>query len=164
MFSFKSILIFFAQFRVPLITIWLKQQRFALIVIFLSHSFAYTINNTEIFKPQLFSSHATCLHTRLTEFLLNQRYLLCRSISILMNALEGEYLCRQVVYCYFCILFTLSLQCCCWLFICLFSFFIPLLLLYFGIFVDHVNESIIFVFEAFVYLFDNTIFNFVTAF
>ena len=27
--------------------------------------------NTAIFKPQLFSSHSMCLHTRLTEFFLN---------------------------------------------------------------------------------------------
>ena len=30
--------------------------------------------------------------------------------------LRNLYKCRQVLYCYFCILFTLSLQCCCCLF------------------------------------------------
>ena len=60
---------------------------------------------------QLFSFHITCLHTRLTEFLLNclslhksDRILtklpkatlsrfLYRRVSSLMNALEGEYFC-----------------------------------------------------------------------
>ena len=47
----------------------LKQQQCALIVILISHSVAY-------FNSQLFSSHAMCLYTRLTEFFLNCCYLL----------------------------------------------------------------------------------------
>ena len=52
---------------------------------------------TEIFKPQLFSSHATCLHTRLTEFFLNRRCLLYRTVSCLMKELEGECLCLREI-------------------------------------------------------------------
>ena len=37
---------------------------------------------TEIFKPQLFSSYATRLHTRLTEFFPNHRCLLCLDFYI----------------------------------------------------------------------------------
>ena len=42
-FSFKSISLLFAQFRVPSLMIWLKQQQFALIVIILYTTYAYTV-------------------------------------------------------------------------------------------------------------------------
>ena len=58
--------------------------------------------------------------------------------------LQNLYKCKQVVYCYLCILFTLSLQCCCCMFTCLSPFFLILMfLLYFCLFVDHVNKSIV---------------------
>ena len=78
----------FTQFRVLPLTIWLEQQQFTLIDIILYTSFAYTITIvqkifiTEIFKPQLFSSHAMRLRTRLTEFFLNCRCLLCLAFYI----------------------------------------------------------------------------------
>ena len=61
-----------------------------------SHSYAYIITivryifNMEIFKSELFSSEATCLHTRLTKFFLNRHCLLCLLTQgkSLMNALE----------------------------------------------------------------------------
>ena len=56
------------------------------IILYISSVFIITIIQqifmTEIFKPQLFSSHATCLHTRLTEFFLNFRCLLCLAFYI----------------------------------------------------------------------------------
>ena len=49
---------------------------------------------TEIFKPQVLSSHATCLHTRLTKFLMNFRSMFRLAfysrLSGLMNALAVE--------------------------------------------------------------------------
>ena len=56
---------------------------------------------TEICKPQLFSLHAPCLHTRLTEFFLNP--VACSvlpfiwQLSSLMNTLKGEYPCLRKI-------------------------------------------------------------------
>ena len=78
----------FTQFRVLPLTIWLEQQQFTLIDIILYTSFAYTITIvqkifiTETSKPQSFSSHAMRLRTRLTEFFLNCRCLLCLAFYI----------------------------------------------------------------------------------
>ena len=59
MFSFKSILylLFIAQFRVPPITIWLKQQQFALIINLLSH-----FRRNILIRRSL--NHNYSLHTR----------------------------------------------------------------------------------------------------
>ena len=72
------------QFRVPPLKVWLKQQQqFALIVITLCITTAYTVTIiqqifiTEIFKAQLVSAHVTWFHTTLTEFFLNSHCLLC---------------------------------------------------------------------------------------
>ena len=68
-----SLVLLFAQFRMPPSTIWLKQQQFALIVIILYISFTYTITILQ----QRSSNHNYSLHTehdihtRLTEFFLN---------------------------------------------------------------------------------------------
>ena len=99
MFSFKSIKLLFAQFRVPSLTIWLKQQHFLLIVIIVYTFFAYpiAINQyifiTGIFKPQLFSSHTMCLYTRLTEFFLNPRWLLSCILYGMVNSLINAFEC-----------------------------------------------------------------------
>ena len=76
-----------------------------------------------------------------------------REISINVNKLFIMYFvyirpCRIVVAC---------------LFLCPLSFGIKTLLLYFCLFVNHVNKPIIFVFTAFVYYFKNTISIFVTV-
>ena len=98
----------FAQFRVPPFTIWLSQQQFALIVIILYSSSTYTITIvhkifiTEIFKLQLFTAHATCLHTRLTEFFPN-------CLNSLMSAFEGKCLCLHEISINVNLLFTLLL-------------------------------------------------------
>ena len=84
----------------------------------------------EIFKPQLFSSHARCLHTRPTVFFLNCSCSLYLRISNLMNALEGEYICLRKISINVNNLFTLlpfvylclSLHSCCCLFTCLSPF------------------------------------------
>ena len=76
-FNFKSISLLFTQFRVPASL----TKQLASIVIVLYTSFLCTFNRC-LFKPQLFSSHATCLHPRLTEFLLNCRCLLCLAFYI----------------------------------------------------------------------------------
>ena len=74
---------------------------------YLLQSSAYTITIvqqifiTQIFKPQLCSSHTTYLHTKLTEFFLNYRCLFCfavyHKVSNLMNALEGECVCLREI-------------------------------------------------------------------
>ena len=89
------------------------------------------------------------------------------------------YKCKQIVCCNFFILFTLSVQCCCCMFTCLslflytdvvvdclllYPFFILMLLLYFCLFIDHVNKLIMFVFGTFLCHFNNTIFIFVTIY
>ena len=91
-------------------------------------------------------------------------------VSSLMNALEGECLSRNLCKCKQVARSVIVLAClfvyplfytalCCCLFT---SFFILLLLVYFCLFVDHVNRPTIFVFDAFVYHFKNTISIFVT--
>ena len=88
-------------------------------------------------------------------------------ISINVNKLFIVYfvhvrLCRVVVTCLFVYPLFYTALCCC-LFISLFPyFFILMLLLYFCLFINHVNKPFIFVFEALVYYFKNTIFIFVT--
>ena len=90
-----------------------------------------------------------------------------------MNALEEERLCLREIFINVSKLFTILLfrflftfvvaclstyfilYCCCWLFTS-FSLYIPMLLLYSCLLVDH------FVFGAFVYHFNNTIYIFVT--
>ena len=94
-------------------------------------------------------SHATCLHTRLTEFFLNYvsssqttnlnlaepqlPALSCllyhkghqsdeRTCNIMFLLSQNFYKCKQAVYCVFCL--RLSLQNCCCLFICLSAIFI----------------------------------------
>ena len=56
---------------------------------------------TEIFRPQLLSSHATCLHTRLTEYFLHPAAYpvlsLISQLSSLMNAFEAECLCLHEI-------------------------------------------------------------------
>ena len=94
--------------------------------------------------------------------------------SSLMKALEGE--CLQfheisiilnkllaglLLPVYLFIRFFYTAPCYC-LFTSLSPFFILMLLLYFCLFVDHINKPIIFAFEAFVYHFKNTISIFVT--
>ena len=155
----------FTQIRVKTFNIWLRQQQLILIVILLSHSFAYTIIIvqlifiTDIFKPQLFSSHATCLHTRLTEFFVNGRCLLCLAFYIAssqMNALEAECLCLCEISINLNIMFTLLLfvyfayVCPCRVVVAcllLYTLFIILMLLvHFCCLFAHVNKPIIFVF------------------
>ena len=88
---------------------------------------------TEIFKPQLFSSHVTCLHTRLIDsfpIILPAMFCLlyCR-LNSLQNALEEEYLCLPEISinvnsftacccCLFTWLSPVSLYwCCCYIFV-----------------------------------------------
>ena len=92
-----------------------------------------------------------------------------------MNALEVEYLCLHEIsinaYKLFIAVIVLCLRCPCsvaYLFVPYYNdvvvaylllyllFFILMLMLYFCLFVDHVNKPITFVFSAF-YLFNNTI-------
>ena len=97
------------------------------------------------------SNHNYCLHT---QRVFTQDWLNCFRITIACSVLpfipqekrwEGE--CKQVVYCYFCILFTLSMLCCCCLFSSLSLFYTDLVAIFLFIYVDH----------AFVYHFNNTI-------
>ena len=101
---------------------------------------------SEIFEPQLFSFHATCLHTRLTEFSLNRvslhktdrivtesplpalsclLYHKCQQsddCNCMRMFLRNLYKCKQFVYCVYCL--RSSLHSCCRLFICLSAIFI----------------------------------------
>ena len=52
------------------------------IFIFVTITIVQQIFITELFKPQLFSSYAKCLHTILTEFFLNRICLLCIAFYI----------------------------------------------------------------------------------
>ena len=119
-----------------------------------------------------------CLYTRLTEFFLNCRCLLCFAFYIAASQpnectwrrmslpSRNFYICKQVtcsdvVSCL--LVYPLFLYCTLLLPVYFFiPFFIPLLLLYFCLFSDHVNKPIIFVFGAFVYNFKKTISSFVT--
>ena len=127
------------------------------------NSFTYTITIvqyfiiTEIFKPQLFSSHI------LTEFVLNLLSTLpcplCRRVSSLINKLEGKCLYLReisinvnklfIIICVLCLFWPCSVVVACLLFNPL--FYILMLLLYFCLFVGNVNKSIIFV--AFLIIF-----------
>ena len=119
---------------------------------------------TQIFEPQLFSSHAMCLHTRLTVFFLNCRCLLClcllyRMVISIMNSLKGEFICLRefsinvykllgvfllpVLFIRYLILYcTLLLL----VYFCAPFFFLLMLLLYFCLFINHINKPIIFSF------------------
>ena len=75
-----------------------------------------------IFKPQLLSSHATCLHTRLNEFFLNPigcsvLPFISQGKQCIMYVLEGECLClREIcinVNKLFIIIFVFCLRCTC---------------------------------------------------
>ena len=125
----------------------------------------------QILIPRLFSSHATCLHTKQTEFFLIFFYI---STSIVWWLLLNEnifasgnlYNCKQVAYVifiFFLFLFALTVLLSP-VFLLVYPFFILMLLPYFCIYVDHVNMFIVFVFVAFVYIFKwfNTISIFVT--
>ena len=113
------------------------------------------------------------LHTRLTEFQLNHCCLLYRMISSLMNAHERGCFCLHEISIkvnkllallllhVFIRFFILHFVVGCLLVNSL-LFFQPLLLLYFCLFINHVNKPNIFVFWAFVYYFKNTISFFVT--
>ena len=111
---------------------------------------------TEIFKPQLFSSHALCLYSRLTEFFLNLfclSSLLYHRVSSLMNTVEGECLHLHeisinvnnliIVICVCCLRRPCRIIVICLLVYHL--FFILMLFLYFGLFVGHVNKSVVLV-------------------
>ena len=127
---------------------------------------------TGIFKPQLFSSHATCRLTRLTEFILNSHEhgkqsneCIKRKISLpSWNLFKRQQVAYNVVVVSFLLVyplfFTLHFVVACLL---LNSLFKLMLLLYFCLFVDHVNKSLIFVIGACVYDFKNTISIFVTV-
>ena len=68
------------------------------------------------------------------------------------------YKCKQVGFCNLCILFTLSLQCYCCLFTCLPLFFYYTDVVAIFLFIRwSCNQAHCFVFEAFVYHFNNTI-------
>ena len=94
-----------------------------------------------------------------------------REISIIVNMLFIvifvfclRYPCSVVVVaCFFVYPYFCTALCCC-LFCFLIPFFILMLLLYFCLFIDHVNKLYIFVFGAFVYHFKNTISIFVKIF
>ena len=143
----------------PPFTICLKQHQFALIVLFfILLSRATTIVQwifiTEIFKPQLFSSYAMCLYIGLTEFFRNHRYLVCLlygTVRSLMNALAVECLCLHEISIHVNkLLVVLLLFLYCNLLLLdyfLIPFFILMLLPYFCLSVDHVNKSIVLLFE-----------------
>ena len=113
--------------------------------------------------------------------------LLYRMVSRLVNALGGEYLCLRKISInvnkLFIVIFVFYLLCPCSVVVAcllvypiflytdvvvdcflLYSFFILMLLLYFCLFIDHVNKPIMFVFGAFLCHFNNTIFIFVTIY
>ena len=154
-----------------------------LLLFFTLHSRTITIVH-QIFEPQLFSSTqrvfiqdwlnsfwTACLYTRLTEFLLNRRNLLCLAcytakyavwwmhLKENVSASRNLYKCKQVAcrvvlvwfYPFFILQFVVE---------CLLlnlPFFILILLLYFCLFINHGNKSISFVFGAFGFHFMNTI-------
>ena len=80
----------------------------------------------------------TLRHSRLTEFFVNRPVLsfisqgkqsdesTWRRMSVPSRNFNKY---KEIVYCYFCILLTLSLQCCCYMFTCLSPFFTLMLLL-----------------------------------
>ena len=123
MFLFQIISLLFVQFHVPSFTIRLIQQKFALIVIIIyTLTIAQLMFRTEIFKRQLFSSHAMCLHTWLTEFFWIA--IACSILSFISHSKQSDE----------CIWRRMSLpsqnlykfkqvQCCCCLFTCLSPFY-----------------------------------------
>ena len=125
MFSFKFICLLFTQFRVPPLTIWLKQQQFASIAIIFYTSFACNINcSIDLYNKDLqttiilFTCNVSAHKTGwiISELpLLALSCLLYRMVNSLMNGLEGE--CNSlreislnvsksfaVLFCLFCIL------------------------------------------------------------
>ena len=74
------------------------------------------LKGIQIFKPQLFSSLATSLHTKLTEF-------------FLMNALKVDCFCLREIYINANNLFTLFVVCVVVACLLIYSFFILVLLL-----------------------------------
>ena len=144
MFNFELISLLFAIFRVPPFTIWLKQQQFVFIVIIL-----YTFPRTAIILfTRNVSSHKT--DWILSEFPLSTlSCLLHHRVSSLKNAHNGECLCLREIYinvnkfiviCVFCLRCPCSVVVACLL---VYSFFFILMLLYFSLFVDHVNKFIV---------------------
>ena len=95
MFSFKSNVLF-AQFRVLPLTISLKQQQFALIVIILCTSFAYTITIVIRSSNHNYSLHKQCVSSHKTDWILSESPLLTLSCLLycrpetLMNAFGEE--------------------------------------------------------------------------
>ena len=151
----------FAQFRVPSLTISLKQQQFALIVIIIYTSSAYINNNSAIGLYNRDLQTAIILFTRNVSShktdrilyalpLLAPSCLLYRRVNSMMNALEGECLCFSEISKNVTNLLAV-------LRLILSPFFTLMLLLYAHLFVDYVNKSIIFVFWAFVYNFKNIV-------
>ena len=150
----------FAQFRASHLTIWLKQQQFASIVIILYTSFEYTISII-LFTRNVSSHKADWILSKLA--FLAVSWFLYRTLSSLMNTLELECLCLCEIcinvnkcsrYCCLCILLTLSLQLCYWMFTCLSLFYTDVVAFFFCLFVDDVNKPIIFVYGTFVYHFN----------
>ena len=126
-----------------------------------SSNHTYSLFIRRVFTQGSLNSFWTaCLYTRQTELLLNHHYhilscLLYRRARSLLNTLEAECFCLHeisinvnkllavlllLLYVYICFL-LLNLP-----------FFILMLLLYFSLFIDHVNKFIIFVFGAFIIL------------
>ena len=95
-FSFKSVSLLFAQFRVPTFTIWLKQQQFALIVIILD-LYSRDLQITIIpFKCNVSSHKFDRIFSELPSPALS--CLLYSRVSNLMNALQGECLCFRKIF------------------------------------------------------------------
>ena len=162
----------------------------SLIVIILYIYSSYTITivkkffRTEIFKPQLFSSHATCLTfwtpgacSILLFISYGKRSDECSIWRKIIFFLRILYKCKQVacnavVACLFVYPLFYTALCCClftsyslffilMLLLVLYIFmpliFIQMLLLYVCLFVDHIYKRIIFVSVTYVYHFKNII-------
>ena len=90
---------------------------------------------------------------------LEEEYICLREISINVNKLLAVLLLPVLFIRYY-----TALCCCLFASLSPFIFFFILMLLYFCLFVDHVNKPINFVFGAFFYNFKNTISIFVTVY
>ena len=134
----------------------INQQQFALIAIILYTSSVYAVTIVQytfikdIFKPQLFSSHAVCLLTKLTELFLNWHcllyfafYMVLRRTSMVLRCPCSIGVACLLVYSLF-ILMLLPV----YFFFSVFSF-IVMLLLYSSFFVNNVKSPLYFCFWNF---------------
>ena len=116
------------QLREPPFVSWLKQQHFALIVIFPPHSSMYKI--TDLYNRDLqatiilYTSNVSSHKTEWIPSELSVPALSCHLYRRLSSVINWNLNKCEQFYFYFCILYTLSLQCCCCiLFICLSLFY-----------------------------------------